>query len=459
MNKKVSRYFAKLLVCILSVFVVSLPIIKLTESSCHRLYIFSYQEEPEFTDSLRLNTICSDQLTGDGWLIFEGENYIAPKRVQIFNPEDIIQAEILTAHAGNYSAKLMIYKEGKTFFSDPVVFNITSEVPTFEVILPSGNELYKVKKPEVFVSIKSSQPLIEASIVFNNNKISMECITEKEWNYSGILKLEDGQNKVLIEGINNHHVKGIAAFEILYQKPKYTKRIPVIGYHDIGLNGNDWMVTPQEFENHLQYLTKNGYYFCTPKEVLMFSNNWIRLPENSVLITFDDACSGVFTYALPLLKKYNAKATLFVVNSFLETKGYLTWEELDAINSSNVFTLGSHSYALHGWVDYSMIFGGGMTPKLFHLHEETWDEYLIRVKGDLLKSKEELELRYGKEINFFAYPFGAYDKETIKRVKETGFSGAFTFNRSEHYIYRWSNCYAFDRIPVLKGTKAINLFD
>jgi peptidoglycan/xylan/chitin deacetylase (PgdA/CDA1 family) len=112
---------------------------------------------------------------------------------------------------------------------------------------------------------------------------------------------------------------------------------------------------------------------------------------------------------------------------------------------------------MHGWIDYSMIKGGGLTPRMFHLYEETFDDYLERVRSDLQQSIQELEDRYHTKIDCFAYPFGAYDKDTLNRVKESGFKLAFTFHREEQFVYPHSNPYTLDRIPVLRNTKLFQL--
>jgi peptidoglycan/xylan/chitin deacetylase (PgdA/CDA1 family) len=59
---------------------------------------------------------------------------------------------------------------------------------------------------------------------------------------------------------------------------------------------------------------------------------------------------------------------------------------------------------------------------------ETEEERRGRIEEELVLSKTFIEeaLGNGKEVAFFAYPFGAYDVHLIEHVKRTGYRGAFT---------------------------------
>ena len=46
----------------------------------------------------------------------------------------------------------------------------------------------------------------------------------------------------------------------------------------------------------------------------------------------------------------------------------------------------------------------------------------------LIQSKKDLEKILNKQINFFAYPYGGYNKSAIEAVKEAGYTMAFTTN-------------------------------
>ena len=73
---------------------------------------------------------------------------------------------------------------------------------------------------------------------------------------------------------------------------------------------NKLRVSPKMFEWQIRYLKKNGFTFLTMKELIEKKDN---LPKKTVVITFDDGYEDNYLNAFPILKKYNAKATIYLV--------------------------------------------------------------------------------------------------------------------------------------------------
>lgn len=81
--------------------------------------------------------------------------------------------------------------------------------------------------------------------------------------------------------------------------------IPVFVYHTI---------EPVLFESQLMFLKKNGYKTLSIQEfyeVIVHSKTFVN--NKMVLLTIDDARSSVWRFAFPLLKKYQMRATVFVI--------------------------------------------------------------------------------------------------------------------------------------------------
>lgn len=118
--------------------------------------------------------------------------------------------------------------------------------------------------------------------------------------------------------------------------------------------------------------------------------------RNPCTITFDDGLSDVYRVAYPELKKRNIPFTVFVLTDFLDTDGYLTTQELCALASDPLVTIGSHglSHAV-----------------LNELSEEAQ-------LHELAASKERLQELTGKEIRAFSYSHGQFDRTTLRLLKE-----------------------------------------
>ena len=91
-------------------------------------------------------------------------------------------------------------------------------------------------------------------------------------------------------------------------------KLPIIMYHSL-LNDsklqNEYVISPEIFENDLKYLKNNGYSFLTVDDLIKYTSSDITLPEKCIMLTFDDGYYNNYYYAYPLLKKYNAKAVNF----------------------------------------------------------------------------------------------------------------------------------------------------
>jgi len=48
------------------------------------------------------------------------------------------------------------------------------------------------------------------------------------------------------------------------------------------------------------------------------------------------------------------------------------------------------------------------------------------VRGEITRSKRDIEVRLGRPCSLFAYPYGDFNAEVVQLVKESGFTGAVT---------------------------------
>ena len=133
------------------------------------------------------------------------------------------------------------------------------------------------------------------------------------------------------------------------------------------------------------------------------NNGEIELPSKPILITFDDGYYSNYEYIYPILKKYNAKASIFVVTDRIgkEINGikYLGWNECLEMQNSGLVEIFSHSKR--------------------HVF---YDKLPAReIRNDVVKSYKTIEQNLDKrDFKAFAYPYGAYTKETVLALKNNG---------------------------------------
>lgn len=205
------------------------------------------------------------------------------------------------------------------------------------------------------------------------------------------------------------------------------KGLPVLMYHNFydknnfKAPNNNWMEI-SDFEAQVKYLTENDYYFPTWKEVEDFIDGKITLPSKSVVITSDDGDDSFFDLAIPILKKYQAKGTSFVItiHAASDVKKY----------QSDLISLESHSHDMH------------------RPGKDGKGRILTIPKADAVKDlKKSQEILGGSTV--FCYPFGHYNDAAKAAIKEAGFKLAFTIKYGR--VYKGSNKLELPRIRMSKG--------
>ncbi len=156
-------------------------------------------------------------------------------------------------------------------------------------------------------------------------------------------------------------------------------------------------VTPEELESQVRALSEAGFTFYTVSEVpaLMAGR---RVPaQKRVVLTFDDGYEDFYLTVLPILERYRAKATLYVVTDFLNTPGYLSTEQLLAVAASDRVEIGNHTAT--------------------HRDLQTLNQEEQRV--EIVESKVVLERLIGRPVLSFAYPIGHFDDTSVAIAAET----------------------------------------
>ena len=93
-------------------------------------------------------------------------------------------------------------------------------------------------------------------------------------------------------------------------------RVLILLYHQIDRGSNPKyysnFVSKESFEKHIEFLWKRGYSFLALKDLLEFFKGKHSTPSKSVIVTFDDGYLDNLTNGWPILKRYGARATIFL---------------------------------------------------------------------------------------------------------------------------------------------------
>lgn len=196
------------------------------------------------------------------------------------------------------------------------------------------------------------------------------------------------------------------------------KGLPVLMYHNIGKapassRYKKLWVSPENFAKHMDYLKKHGYNFISFTELAWSVKTGEPLPDNPVLVTFDDGYRNNYTEAWKILKDKGGKGNIFLVYNTIGKHNawqnpeeepwqpMLTWEEIREMQESGIMDFGSHTMN---------------HPALQNLAPET-------AAWELRESRKRLGDRLGREVACMAYPYGggALDANVRKLAKEAGY--------------------------------------
>lgn len=241
--------------------------------------------------------------------------------------------------------------------------------------------------------------------------------------------------------------------------------LPVIMYHSLlkdPARAGDYVVSPDVFKADMNYLTENGYTTVFVRDVLDYIENGTPLPENPIIVTFDDGYYNVMEYALPFMQENNLKGVMNIVGSYSEQSSedgdrnpaysYLTWEDISKLDKSGVFEIGSHTYDMH-----SLTGRKGCR----RLYSENAEEYRAALLEDTGGLQDILDEKSGVRPVTFAYPYGFISDESADIMEEIGFKALLTCYEKPNYISRVENgeCLILNRYNRPSGIETERFFE
>jgi len=158
------------------------------------------------------------------------------------------------------------------------------------------------------------------------------------------------------------------------------------------------------------------------------------LPDNPVLITFDDGYRDNYTNAYLILKKYGYTATFFLVTGLIGNDDrYMTWDQVRDMQK-NGFVFGSHTVS----------------------HQPLTKMNADKALAELTESAAEIQRQLGAKPRYFAYPTGAYNRKVEVLTRQAGYRAAFAICFGQ--VGLESDPYALERIPLYHSGKTFRSF-
>ena len=231
--------------------------------------------------------------------------------------------------------------------------------------------------------------------------------------------------------------------------------VPIIMYHSIlkdPSRSNKYTVTPTVLEEDLKYIKDKGYTTVTITDLISYVYDNKPLPENPIVLTFDDGHYNNYGYLFPLLEKYDMKAVISIVGSytdkFTETDeanlnySYLRWKDIKELMDTGRIEFQNHTYNLHS--------NTGKRIGTKKIKGETDEHYKNVLEEDILKLQQEFEENTNYTPQCFTYPFGGISNSSLDIIKELGFKASLSCEQGINKLTKNPNSlYLLKRYNIL----------
>lgn len=204
-------------------------------------------------------------------------------------------------------------------------------------------------------------------------------------------------------------------------------QVPVLCYHHIkdGKPTNDYTVNADVFRQQMKILADSGYHSILPDQYYDYLVYGKPLPAKPFMITYDDTDLDQFTIGKTEMDKHGFKGVFFIMTISIGKPRYMSKEQIKQLSDEgNV--VASHTWR-HDRVDRYLT-----TP---HIDRDTkkivnndWDLQLV-------ETRKNLENIIGKEIHYFAYPFGVWKHDGIPEIQKRGIRMAFQLSDKRDQEY------------------------
>lgn len=235
-------------------------------------------------------------------------------------------------------------------------------------------------------------------------------------------------------------------------------KVPVLAYHKIDFPTADVKIrgaftAPRKFERQIAYLKRKDFRFFTASEMIGFYLENGEFPEKSVAVTFDDGWKDNYLNAFPVLKKYDVKATIFLIPAVIgQTTDIVTADGEGArehLSENDVLEMsaGGIEFASHSY-----------SHKLF---DRTPDE---EIEFEVTESKKFIENLTQKKCATFAYPAGFFTDFAKQAIRKAGYTAAFSTvyganDKIDVYALNRVEILRRDSLPFRFGRKIRSIYD
>ncbi|HKC04593.1 MAG TPA: polysaccharide deacetylase family protein [Patescibacteria group bacterium] len=192
--------------------------------------------------------------------------------------------------------------------------------------------------------------------------------------------------------------------------------LPTLVFHSVrkGAGKDLYALEPTHFDAIVAMITEKFGGSVSMEDIITNQGNLIN--QRRVLLTFDDGYEDHSEVVLPILRKYKAKATFFLLPKYFGRKNL--WDHRSqvilkhlSIEQTKKLIKDGHTVGSHGLTHNSLL--------------KFNDQQL---KNELQESKDILENDLQIDVNCFSYPYGDFDQK-ITKLSSSIYKYSFATNK------------------------------
>jgi peptidoglycan/xylan/chitin deacetylase (PgdA/CDA1 family) len=185
----------------------------------------------------------------------------------------------------------------------------------------------------------------------------------------------------------------------------------------------------------MTFLADSEYQIVSLHEVASCLQNQKPFPPKTAVLTFDDGFKNFHEQAFPVLKKFGFPAIVFLIAGWCGKEN--SWPgQLKTIPC----------FDLLDWKDIKEMVGQGIEFGSHTMNHPNLSQIsLAEAEHEIAQSQKTIQEAIGQDVNFFAYPYGAYTPE-VKTLVMKRFGGACSVQMD--FVTSNSDLYALPRIDM-----------
>lgn len=199
-----------------------------------------------------------------------------------------------------------------------------------------------------------------------------------------------------------------------------------------------------QFDAQLTYLKQHHFHVWSLSRLVDALKTRQPIPENTVVLTVDDAWRSVYTQAYPRLKALGWPLTVFVNTDPVDAhyQSNMTWDQMREMQQHGV------EFANHSKSHDSLVQG----------KHESFNAWKNRVQQEIETAQRRLQQELGTETNhdkLFSYPYGEYSQNLVELVAEMGYTAVAQNSGAVGYV---SDLRALMRFPMSEAYAKLSAF-